>query len=241
MLRPLIGIPMYSNINKPDRMRLEFTGVSNYTRALDLNGGLGVFVPLTLNEDTLRGVYERLDGLLLSGGVDVHPKAYGEEVAPYCGEIDGLRDDTELKMVSWALQEQKPVLAICRGVQVLNVASGGSLFQDIEAQHPDPIAHRRVSHTLENSPHSIVIEGDSRLAQAVGTTQIVVNSYHHQALKNVGANLRVIARTSDQIVEAVQGTNGRFVLGVQFHPEMMLDEEPRVHGIFRDFVVACRD
>ncbi len=241
MSRPLIGIPMSSNIAHKERRRLEYSGVATYTRALDLNGGAAIFIPLQLSDESLREVYEQLNGLLLAGGVDVHPKAYGEEVAPYCGEIDPLRDETELKLTDWALREQKPILAICRGIQLLNVAAGGSLLQDIESQHPDPIPHRKVTHRLENSPHQIVIEKDSRLAHAVGGTEIVVNSFHHQALKQVGDNLRVTARTSDQLIEAVEGSDDAFVLGVQFHPEMMIDEELRVQGIFRDFVTACRE
>ena len=241
MARPLIGIPMYSNINDKERRRLNFSGVSTYSRALDLNGGMPVFIPLELGEETLRGIYEQLDGLLLAGGVDVHPKEYGEEVQPFCGAIDPLRDATELKMTHWALEDRKPILAICRGIQMLNVAAGGSLYQDIESQHPDPLAHREVSHTLANSPHAVVIAEDSRLAKSVGATRFVTNSYHHQALKQIADNLRVTARTSDQMVEAVEGNDPEsYIVGVQFHPEMMIAEEPRAHGIFRDFVAACQ-
>lgn len=241
MARPLIGIPMSSNINDKERRRLNFSGTSTYTRALDLNGGLPVFIPLELGEETLRDIYEKLDGLLLAGGVDVHPQEYGEEVQPFCGEIDPLRDATELKITRWALDDKKPILAICRGIQLLNVVAGGSLFQDIESLHPDPLTHRAVSHTVENSAHNIVIDADSRLAKAVGTDNFVTNSYHHQALKQVADNLHITARTSDQVVEAVEANDGEtYIVGVQFHPEMMIDEEPRAHGIFRDFVNACQ-
>ncbi len=241
MPRPLIGIPMYSNINDPQRRRINYSGTSTYSRALDLNGGLPVFIPLELGEEALRSIYAKLDGVLLAGGVDVHPSHYGEEVEPFCGEIDPLRDATELTVTRWALTDQKPVLAICRGIQMLNVASGGSLHQDIDAQHPDPIAHRSVSHMTEHSTHTVAITPGSRLARAVGATNWVTNSYHHQALKHVPDHMHVTARTSDQIVEAVEGDDPKtFVLGVQFHPEMMVDDDPRAHGIFRDFVAACQ-
>lgn len=239
MSRPLIGIPMSSNINSSERRWLTFMGGYNYTRALDLNGGVPLFLPLQLSEDALRAIYEKMDGLLLAGGEDVHPREYGEEVAPYCGEIDPLRDEAELTIARWALQDRKPILAICRGVQVLNVAAGGSLIQDIDAQHPDPIPHRWDKEAQADRWHPVVIEEGSRLAQAFGATQLDVNSAHHQALKRVPDALRVTAQASDQLVEAVEGTNGAFVLGVQFHPERMLEREPRAHGIFRDFVQAC--
>ncbi|MBI5880381.1 MAG: gamma-glutamyl-gamma-aminobutyrate hydrolase family protein [Chloroflexi bacterium] len=241
MSRPLIGIPMYSNINDPQRRRLNYSGTSTYSRALDLNGGLPVFIPLELDEQSLREIYTKLDGLLLSGGVDVHPQHYGEEVESFCGEIDPLRDATELTVTRWALADKKPVLAICRGVQMLNVASGGSLHQDIESQHPDPIAHRSVSHLETEAPHTIAIAPGSRLAHAVGTTTWVTNSYHHQALKHVPDYMHITARASDQIVEAVEGDDPSvYVLGVQFHPEMMVDDDARAHGIFRDFIGACQ-
>lgn len=239
MPRPLIGIPMFSTVNER-RQRFDFAGHSTYSRALDLNGALPVFIPLDLGEQNLRAIYDRLDGLLLAGGVDIHPEEYGEEVQPFCGAIDRLRDATELRATRWALADRKPILAICRGIQTLNVAAGGSLYQDIEEQHPDPIAHRDVSHRGENAPHRIAIAPGSRLAHAVGTTDWITNSYHHQALKHVPDHMHVTARTSDQVVEAVESDDpASFVLGVQFHPEMMVDDDPRAHGIFRDFVAAC--
>ena len=239
MSRPIIGIPMMSNANHKERRALSFMGGPNYTRALDLNGGSPFFVPLQLSDDALRAIYERMDGLLLAGGEDVHPREFGEEVAPYCGEIDETRDQVELRLARWALRERKPILAICRGIQVLNVAAGGSLLQDIETQHPDPMAHRWNEAAKGDRWHPIVAAEGSRLARALGTTQLEVNSAHHQALKALGADLVVSARSADEIVEAVEGTNGSFVLGVQFHPERMLEREPRAHGIFRDFVTAC--
>jgi putative glutamine amidotransferase len=241
--RPLIGIPMHSNVNhhEHDSHGLHFMGTPNYSRALDLNGGAAIFIPLKLADDSLRDIYERLDGLLLSGGEDVHPKEYGEDVAPYCGHIDEMRDAVELTLTRWALREGKPLLAICRGVQVLNVAAGGSLIQDIETQHPDPIAHRWDQEARADRWHPVRVEEGTRLAHAFGATTLEINSAHHQALKAVPDSLRVTATASDQIVEAVEQPGEAFVLGVQFHPERMFQREPRAHGIFRDFVAACRD
>ena len=240
MAKPLIGIPMESNYHVKDHRMLTYGGMPTYTRAIELNGGAVIFIPLQLGAESLRTIYEKLDGLLLSGGVDVHPNQYGEEVTEACGPIDPLRDETELKIAQWALQDHKPILAICRGVQLLNVASGGSLVQDVPSQHPDPIEHRYDHENFKDRWHPVVVEEGTRLAHAFGATQLDVNTAHHQALKKVGDNLRVTAHAPDQIVEAVEGTDGTFVLGVQFHPERMLEQEPRAHGIFRDFVEACK-
>ncbi|MEP7200877.1 MAG: gamma-glutamyl-gamma-aminobutyrate hydrolase family protein [Chloroflexota bacterium] len=245
MSRPLIGIPMHSNVNESgssdhaERRGLVFLGGPNYINALELNGGAAVFIPLQLGDESLRDIYQQLDGLLLAGGEDLHPNEYGEEVESYCGHIDVMRDASELALARWALADQKPILAICRGAQVLNVAAGGSLYQDIESQHPDPIAHRWNREAMADRWHPVVVEPQSRLAHAFGATELLVNSAHHQALKAVPGHLRVTARASDQIVEAVEGTDEAFVLGVQFHPERMLEQEARAHGIFKDFVRAC--
>ena len=240
MSRPLIGIPMSSNVNHPGARSLSFVGGPNYANALELNGGAAIFIPLKLSDASLREIYERLDGVLLAGGEDVHPNEYGEEVEEYCGEIDVTRDAAELRLARWALEDSKPVLAICRGAQVLNVAAGGSLLQDVESLHPDPISHRWDHEVLADRWHPVRIEAGSRLAQAFGATELMVNSAHHQALKSVPGTLHVTALASDQIVEAAEGNAEAFVLAVQFHPERMLEREPRAHGIFKSFVDACR-
>ncbi len=240
MTRPLIGIPMHSNANHLDERGLTFLGGPNYSKALELNGGAAVFIPLKLGDESLRDIYDRMDGLLLAGGEDVDPREYGEEVAPHCGHVDPLRDAVELRLARWAMQDHKPMLAICRGVQVLNVAAGGSLYQDIESQHPDPIPHRWDHEAKTDRWHPVRVEAGTRLAQALGTTRLEVNSAHHQGLKEIPDALQVTATSADRIVEAVERSGGAFVLGVQFHPERMLHKEPRAHGIFRDFVAACQ-
>ncbi len=244
MSTPLIGIPGFTAVTVwGDGVRdMEFRGMPTYCRALELNGGAAMFIPLDLSAEALRGIYDQIDGLLLTGGVDVHPNEYGEAVEPCCGEIDPLRDAAELKIARWALADKKPLLAICRGSQVVNVAAGGSLYQDIEAQYPDPIPHRRlVNGEPENAPHPIAITDGSRLARALGGTTATVNSGHHQAIKAVGAALQATARAADQLTEAIEARDpSAFVLAMQFHPEQMLDEQPRMHGIFRDFVNACK-
>ncbi len=239
MMKPLIGIPSRTILDPAAGPR--YGVLATYTRGVDLAGGAPILIPLGLSEETLSSLYARLDGLLLAGGVDIHPKEFGEEVLPACGDIDTLRDETELRLTRWALAEGKPVFGICRGIQLLNVAAGGSLYQDIYTQG---VTHTRHDFPLSRSnalAHVVELEPGSQVAQALGATRLEVNSLHHQALKQVAAGLRVTGRAPDGVVEAVEGTNGRFAVGVQFHPEWLLDEDARMVGLFKIFVESAKD
>ncbi len=238
-LKPLIGIPCRTIIGNQGQIR--YGALDTYIHAVDVAGGAPLLIPLQLSEDTLKAIYASLDGLLLAGGVDIHPKEFGEQVLPACGEIDATRDETELCVTRWALEEGKPVFGICRGIQLLNVAMGGSLYQDIYvqqaagAQHNYPVAQSAVL------AHSIAVEPGSRLAEALGTVNLEVNSLHHQAVKGVAPGLKVTARASDGIVEAVEGEREAFVVGVQFHPEWLLDEDTRMVSLFKDFTDSASE
>jgi putative glutamine amidotransferase len=236
-LKPLIGIPTRTQ-DEGDLRR--YTGLATYTRAIDLAGGAPVLIPLGLNDDTLRAIFSRLDGLLLQGGVDIHPNEYGESVEPYCGEIDPERDRIELTISRWALEGQTPILGICRGIQTLNIAGGGSLYQDIPAQLEDKLTHQHIKgNPYDYLAHTIEIDPDSRLAHALGTTQLQVNSLHHQGLKQLAPGFHIVARAPDGIIEGIETNDPkRFVLGVQFHPEWMIDSDARMLGIFKTFVNA---
>ncbi|MBI5880382.1 MAG: gamma-glutamyl-gamma-aminobutyrate hydrolase family protein [Chloroflexi bacterium] len=242
MTRPLIGIPTATTLTEHYWARVVYDVVAAYSRAVDRNGGVPMLIPLNLSDEALRTLYDRVDGVLLAGGDDMHPATYGESAQPHCGAPDSLRDATELKIARWALDERKPLLGICRGLQMINVATGGTLYQDVDTEYPDPIQHRiRGANGMPiNAPHPIAIDEGSRLAKAIGATTAIVNSGHHQAVKDVGDGLQVIARAADQLVEAVTAVaDERYILAVQFHPELMIDDEPRMNGIFRDFVNAC--
>jgi putative glutamine amidotransferase len=235
-LKPLIGIPTRT---MQEETIVRYAGLATYTRAVDLAGGIPVLIPLNLSDDTLRALFDKLDGLLFQGGVDVHPREYGEPVEPFCGEIDPARDAVELQLLRWAFAENKPTLGICRGIQMMNVAAGGSLYQDIPAQLGSPIQHQHVKgNPYDFHAHPIEIEADSQLANALGTTRLEVNSLHHQALKQIAPGFRVVARAPDGVIEGIEATQARFALGVQFHPEWMLDDDPRMIGIFKAFIQA---
>jgi len=234
-LKPLIGIPTHTFI--ADNIT-RYAGLASYTRAVDRAGGAPMLVPLNLDDATLRAIFDRLDGLLLQGGLDVHPQEYGEARAPYCGEVDVAEDTTELRLLHWAFEKPLPMLAICRGIQVLNVAAGGSLYQDIDAQLPQPLHHPHIPGNPPNFlAHTLDVEPPSRLARALGTTRIAVNSRHHQSVKQVAPGFHVTARAPDCIVEAIEPDDPqRFTLGVQFHPENLIDDDARMLNLFQTFV-----
>lgn len=238
-LRPLIGIPGRSIVDP--KTGFTSSGIpTTYTQAVERAGGAPILIPLYLSEETLYAIYSRLDGLLLAGGVDVHPREFGEPVLPECGEIDEARDAVELRLTRWALAEGQPILGICRGIQLLNVAAGGSLYQDIATQVGTPQNHKhRPGDPYDLRVHAVEIQPDSRVAQILGTTRLEVNSLHHQALKRIAPGLRVSARAPDGIVEAVEAEDGRFILGVQFHPELLEDDE-RMARLFQAFVASAR-
>lgn len=239
-MKPLIGMPARSLTLAEDHL-LRYAGLATYTRAIEIAGGAPLLIPLALNEETLRSIFERLDGLLIQGGVDVHPQEYGEPVESFCGEIDTARDETELRILRWALAEELPTLGICRGIQMINVAAGGSLHQDIPAQLGSPMQHQHVKgNPYHFHAHSVEIEAQSRLSRALGATKLEVNSLHHQSLKTIAPGFHVVARAPDGIVEGIEADDGRFAIGVQFHPEWMIDDDPRMIGIFRSFIEAIQ-
>ncbi len=214
-----------------------------YIDAVVSVGGAPFLFPLVDDEDVLRSLYDRLDGVLLAGGNDVSPEHYGEEPHAQLGKVDMLRDWVELLLARWAAEEGKPVLGICRGMQVLNVALGGSLYQDISTQLTTELVHDS-SFTCENwahMAHDLRIEPTSRLGQLFGRDSFPTNSLHHQSLKTLGQGLQAVGWAPDGIVELVEGSDERFMVGVQCHPEALQGEaDPRWRVLFEHFVENCR-
>jgi putative glutamine amidotransferase len=238
--RPLIGVP--TGREKSQR----FFGLGlyimnqTYVRTLENLGALPVLIPLQMSEATLRGIFERLDGLLLPGGEDMDPSTYQAERHPQLGATDRERDRTELLLTEWALSEGMPVLGVCRGAQVINVACGGTLYQDLHSERPDMAKHDYFPPNYERFriSHSIKIEADSRLAHALGTVH-EVNSMHHQGIDRVGELLRPVAVTEDGLVEAVEVPELPFVVGVQWHPEELARTDQHSSALFYHFVCAA--
>lgn len=232
--RPLIGIT-----TRLDVAEQRFYLRRYYSEAIEAAGGAPVYIPLIPNREYLGALIERLDGLLLSGSdSDIDPAHYGEEPHPRLGAVISERDSVDLLLLDMAEKRKLPVLGICFGMQSLNVARGGTLYQDLEAQMSGVIKHEQ-GIPADRPSHYIKLEGDSLLAQWAGGKTVRVNSSHHQAIKDLGRDLRVVARASDNIIEAVLDTHPeRFALGVQWHPEIGWERDQFSQAIFARFVEA---
>lgn len=241
--KPLIGMPSARDKSQRFFGLAVFVQNQAYLRALAAAGAAPVTIPLHLDESTLRAIYDRLDGLFLPGGEDLDPAEYGEENHELLGAVDQERDRTELLLARWAVQDGKPLLAVCRGMQLLNVATGGSLYQDIRALRDGSEQHDYFPPKYERVriSHSVHIADNSPLAPIYGR-QTDVNSMHHQAVKELGRGCRAIAWAPDGVVEAVQVTAHPFALGVQWHPEELasLDGHQEHSLLFNAFVEQCR-
>ena len=201
-------------------------------------GGAPVLLPLTDDEALLREYVNRLDGLLLTGGDDVGPDMYGEEKLPLCGTTAPRRDRMEFPLCRMALEKDLPILAICRGFQVLSTALGGNMYQDIAAQFRADLKHPQYDKPRDKV-HSVRVEKGTLLHRITGLNEFQVNSRHHQAVKTLGRGLVPNAYAPDGLLEAAHLPGKKFVLGVQWHPESLADRYVEAQALFRAFVEAC--
>ncbi len=241
-MRPLIGISCgVFPRNAP--LRPVFGVGQSYAVAVGRAGGLPVIVPPQPDQDALREICAQLDGLLLSGGGDIDPARYGEELLPICGPVEPERDDLEIPLARLALEEGKPIFGICRGMQLLNVATGGTLYQDITAQRPDTPPHKTSDYQgrRDQTSHTIAIQPGSPLSDIIGATSHPVNSFHHQAVRQPGSGVELLAWSEDGIPEGLVIPNHPFALAVQFHPEELVFVDPASQRLFDAFVRACAE
>jgi putative glutamine amidotransferase len=244
--RPLIGIPaqtLQAIDGIPESLPHSWVMNSRYHLAAAAAGAVPVTLPLfEQDEATLRALYDRLDGLLLAGGVDLDPASYGEAPHPRLGRTDPARDRVELSLARWAIAEGKPVLGLCRGHQVLNVALGGTLWQDIAAQVPEAIRHDyfpTAGYARDFLAHEVSVAAGSRLHESFGTGSVAVNSMHHQAVKDLAPALLASARSADGLVEALESGTAHFLVGVQWHPEVFEGQDVGTRRLFQAFVAAA--
>jgi putative glutamine amidotransferase len=238
MTRPLIGITSaYVQMDGRPYNRM----YAPNARAIAAAGGLPVFIPTHLDDDTLHALYEQLDAVLLPGGPDVDPAVYGRERHPLTIHIDDPRDQLELRIARWAVAEDIPVLGICRGHQVLNVALGGTLVQDIPSEVQTSMVHDQPNGLPRSQRlHSVRIAPESRLAAILGANEVQVNSLHHQAVDTPAPGVIITATAPDGVAEALEMPGKPFVLSVQWHPEDLYTEDDSMRRLFVAFVEAAR-
>lgn len=238
---PLIGIPAASQVDQEYSATPSYRFNGHYPAALAACGALPVIVPLNLPTGALRAIFERLDGLCLAGGVDVDPAEYGESRHVHLGNVDRARDEAELTLTRWALETDLPVLGICRGIQLLNVAAGGSLYQHIPDQVFGASTHdyKLAESPWERTTHKVLVEPHCLLADILGEREVMTNSFHHQSLKAIAREFRGVAYAEDGVIEGIEHPGKRFALGVQWHPEGMFRSDRYARRIFEAFVAAC--
>ncbi len=236
--RPRVLLTTASNDRDIGLRRIDSVGGQNYAEAIVQAGGLPYFVG-NLDPNLAEDYIAETRGLLLTGGADFDPESYGQDPDADLGRVDYERDAFELALYTAAKAKGIPVLGICRGIQAINIAEGGTLHQHV------PAAGATVQHEQQNKngtpSHKVVLEPNCFLARAYGNFQIKTNSYHHQAINTLGENLKIVGRSSDGTVEAVEGTQQPFVLGVQWHPEMSFAKHPEHLAPFKLFMSAVKE
>ena len=235
---PIIGIPVQRSQQGP-----EYRQPCAYAQAIERAGGMPLLLPLLDTKQALSGLFGLLDGLCLAGGGDIDPDLYGQTDSGKLLSVDPQRDQVELTLTRWALDASLPILGICRGIQVLNVAAGGTLFQDVPSEIRAPLDHRSGPEVAPDFlAHRIRLTADSRLARAMGLSGspelngIGVNSTHHQAIREVAPGFVASAWAEDGVIEAIEGLSAASALGVQWHPERLVATHPAMAHLFHCFV-----
>lgn len=235
LMTPLIGITTGEIINKDEPWSPITYGQSHtYSDAIIRANGIPLLIPITDNTDVLEQLYQKLDGLLFAGGNDIDPNLYGEQPGSYTCHVSNKRDTQEMLLIRWALRDKKPILAICRGMHLLNVIKGGSLYQDIATQIPDATDHEHSSSEkdVQHIAHTLRINHNSKLARIIESHTIKTNTHHHQAIKDIADGIRACAWSEDGIIEAVEGIDSHYLFGFQCHPESLHLVEPKWDLVF---------
>jgi putative glutamine amidotransferase len=239
----LIGITAGEVLNNSEAWAPRVHGQAHtYIDAVSRSGATPTIIPLLNDETQLRHLYDMCAALLLSGGNDINPKLYGAEPSDQTVNISSRRDKQELQLLRWALEDNKPVLGICRGMQLINVSLGGTLYQDVDAEVPTADSHiaSQIERSFGHIAHNLRVEETSMLASILDTHEIGVNALHHQAIKDLGKGLHASAWAEDGIIEALEMPDKRFLLGVQSHPEALEHEiEPRWRNLFASLTDAA--
>ena len=234
MSKPLIGVmPLWDEGKKSIWM------LPGYLEGIQEAGGTPVIFPLTEDREELEQLCSLCNGFLITGGQDVDPAIYGETPIPQMGEICTVLDQMERQVLEYVIKEDKAVLGICRGIQYLNAMLGGSLYQDLNVQHPSKTEHH-MEPPYDRVIHQVQIIDGTPLHRLLQLTELGVNSYHHQAVKTLAPSLTVMAESEDGLVEAVYMPEKSYVWAVQWHPELSYQTDKYSRKIFESFVAACK-
>ena len=234
-MKAIIGVFPLVNENKDSLVR------NDYVYSIENSGGIGIMLPYTTDNEVIDKFISICDGFLFTGGVDIDPSRYNEKASDMCGPISVYRDEAEFAAFERVMNsdEDKPILAICRGSQLINVALGGTLYQDIPSEINTELIHRQGEPHSEPS-HTVTIEKGSPLYSLFGEDSIPVNSLHHQSVKSLGKGLEIMARADDGVVEAIYMPSKKFVWALQWHPERSYKADIRSKMIFDSFVNSCK-
>ena len=233
--KPIIGI-----VPLVDLQRESYWMLPGYMKGIELAGGFPVMFPLTSEDEDILQMIRLCDGILFTGGQDVEPQVYGEEKTEACGECRPERDRMEIMLFKELLKDDKPVLGICRGIQLFNACLGGTLYQDLPSQHASQVCHRQFP-PYDEPVHEVILQKHTPLQELLEKSVMQVNSYHHQAVDRVADGMIVSAAAPDGIIEAIERPASRFMLGVQWHPETSYFKDIFSRRIFEAFMNACRE
>lgn len=234
-MSPIIGV-----VPSIDEDKGQYFINEDNVKSLSEAGGIPVLLPYFKNESTADELVERIDGLYLTGGNDINPFLFGEEPHQKLGVVNQQRDEFEMILVQKVLQKNKPVLGVCKGCQIINVALGGSVYQDIYDQIDSTLLQHHQQASDGYPSHFVHVTEGSLLSKIVGSSEIKVNSRHHQAIKRLGNSLVQSGTANDGIIEAIESKDYRYVLGVQWHPEnMAMQGDDTSKKIFDSFIEAC--
>lgn len=232
-MMPIIGVTIWKDFK--DSNVYETVNEANLN-AIAHNGGVPIMLPITKDDRVIEQYLDIVDGILFTGGADINPIIFGEEPIKGLGSIEFDRDEFEVALYKKAAVRNMPMLGICRGMQLMNVAAGGNVYQDIYSQRPSTNSHNPKIIFGGNEYHSVLLKDNSRLNEILKSNDIKTNSYHHQAVKDIAEGYAATAYAKDGVVEGIEANNLNFAIGVQWHPEVMYEKYPVHSNLFKAFI-----